>query len=59
MNSCAVFNPDLRYKPYSIEEYYYPLLSTEFTKRENDCLEKKEFPCNFPEPNDIMNAYKQ
>lgn len=57
LTSCAVFNADLRYKPNSKDEYYFPLLSSEFTKRQNDCIEKKEFPCNFPEPNDTLSDF--
>jgi hypothetical protein len=57
LTSCAVFNADLRYKPNSIDDYYFPLLSAEFTKRQNDCIEKKEFPCNFPEPNDTLSDF--
>ena len=57
LTSCAVFNSDLRYKPNSIDEYYFPLLSAEFTRRQNDCIEKKEFPCNFPEPNDSLSDF--
>lgn len=57
LTSCAVFNADFRYRTNSIDEYYFPLLSAEFTKRQNDCIEKKEFPCNFPEPNDTLNEF--
>ena len=57
LTSCAVFNADLRYKPNSQDEYYFPLLSAEFSKQQNDCIEKKEFPCNFPEPNDTLRDF--
>lgn len=57
LTGCTVFNADLRYKANSSEEYYFALLSEEFTKRQNDCIEKEEFPCNFPEPNDTLNAF--
>lgn len=53
--SCTLFNADLRYKPNSADEFYFPSLSEEFTKKQNDCIEKKEFPCNFLEPNDTLN----
>ena len=29
ITSCAVFNADLRYKPKSADEYYFPSLSAE------------------------------
>lgn len=54
LTSCAVIKDDSRYLPNSIDEYYFPLLSAEFTKRKNDCIEKEQFPCNFPEPNDTL-----
>jgi hypothetical protein len=57
MISCSVFNADLRYKPNSTDEYYFPLLSAEFTNRQNDCIEKKKFPCNFPKPNDTLDEF--
>lgn len=57
LTNCSLFNADLRYKPKSIDEYYFPLLSEEFVKSQNDCIEKKKFPCNFPEPNDTLNEF--
>ena len=54
LTGCALFKPDLRYKPESADEYYFPSFSAEFIKRQNDCMEKKEFPCNFPKPNDSL-----
>jgi hypothetical protein len=57
MTSCSMFNVDSRDKPNSTNEYYFPSLSAEFTKRQNDCIHKKEFPCNFPEPNDTLNKF--
>lgn len=57
LTGCALFNPDIRYKPKSAEEYYFPSLSAEFTKRQKECIEKKQFPCNFPEPNDSLSDF--
>ena len=55
--SCTVFNTDLRYKPKSTDEYYFPLLSDDFVNRQNDCIEKKRFPCDFPKPNDTLSEF--
>lgn len=57
MTSCSLFNTNLRYEPKSSEEFYFPLLSNEFKKVKADCIAKKEFPCDIPEPNDTLSDF--
>lgn len=56
LTSCVLFN-DLYYTPKKSNNYYFPLESIEFSKRKHDCIEKKEFPCNFNKPNDTLTEF--
>lgn len=57
MTSCSLFNANLRYEPKSSEDFYFPSLSDEFKKNKADCIAKKEFPCDIPEPNDTLSDF--
>jgi hypothetical protein len=54
---CGLFNPDLRYKPKSSDEYFFPHISEEFKKRQAECIRLKNFPCDFEKPNDTLSDF--
>ena len=54
---CRTIYPELGNKMLKNDMLYFPSLSKEFTKRQKDCIEKKESPCNFPEPNDSLSDF--
>jgi|GEM_PF-1601427 len=57
LTSCVLFKPDLRYEPKTADEYYFPSLSDDFKKAQSECIEQKNFPCDFPEPNDSLSDF--
>lgn len=56
--SCTIVNPDIRYEPKEAEEYIFPMQSVEFTKLVEDCIEQENFPCNYPEPQDSLDEFR-
>jgi len=57
LTGCALFNPDVRYVPKASDEYYFHSLSDDFKIEQSECIEQKNFPCDFPEPNDSLSDF--
>ncbi|WP_146185117.1 hypothetical protein [Flavobacterium pallidum] len=55
--SCSARKVDLSFMPKSLIEFYFPQLSADFVKKQEDCISQKRFPCDFPEPNDSLNDF--
>ena len=58
LTNCASSHSDLKYKPKSSDEFYFPVLSEKFKNKQEDCIAREKFPCNFPEPNDTLNDFE-
>ncbi len=56
--SCSTYLADIRYNDNSLDDYYFPLFSAEYIKREQDCIEKKQFPCNVNQPQDSIDEFQ-
>jgi len=55
--SCGLFNPDLRYRPKSSNEYYFPPISSEFKNKQAECIRLENYPCDFAKPNDTLGDF--
>jgi len=55
---CAILNPKKRYQPNSIEYYFFPMHSLEFTKSVEECIKEEKFPCDYLEPEDSLSKFQ-
>jgi hypothetical protein len=52
-----IFKTDLKYEPNTAKEYHFPSISDTLKIIQSDCIEQKNFPCDFSEPNDSLSDF--
>ena len=54
--ACGIFNPEYRYTPKNSKEFYFPALSAETKKKQEECIKLENYPCVF-EQNDTLSDF--